>query len=170
MLVGEQPLAWLQLRDSVRADAAALISTLREQGLRTAILSGDASAEGKAVAAALNTDELQTGLSPEDKIDAIRRLAGTEQILMVGDGVNDAGAMAAASTSIAIAPRDVIVQQSADATLLSPSLALLPQILAFAGRCRRIIRQNLVWSLLYNLAAIPLALLGMLPPGWPPSA
>ena len=164
LLVGEQPLAWLQLRDSVRADAAALISTLREQGLRTAILSGDASAEGKAVAAALNTDELQTGLSPEDKIDAIRRLAGTEQILMVGDGVNDAGAMAAASTSIAIAPRDVIVQQSADATLLSPSLALLPQILAFAGRCRRIIRQNLVWSLLYNLAAIPLALLGMLPP------
>ena len=72
--------------------------------------------------------------------------------------------MAAASSSIAIAPRDVLVQQSADATLLAPTLDALPATLYFAKRCRRIIRQNIGWSLLYNFTAIPMALAGMLPP------
>ena len=164
LLADDKPLAWLQLRDRMRADAPDLIDTFRRQGMHTAIFSGDASEDGKALAGTLHTDELRTGMSPQDKIDAIRQLGTSRQVLMVGDGVNDAGAMAAASTSIAIAPQDVVVQQSADATLLSPSLALLPDILAFARRCRRIIRQNVLWSLLYNLAAIPLALAGLLPP------
>lgn len=164
LLADAQPLAWLQLHDTLRADAGALLATLRKTGYKTAIFTGDASASGEALAKSLQVDTRRSGMSPEDKINAIRSLGESETVLMVGDGVNDAGAMAAASSSIAIAPRDVIVQQSADATLLSPSLALLPQILAFAQRCQRIIRQNLLWSLAYNLSAIPLALLGLLPP------
>ena len=84
--------------------------------------------------------------------------------MMIGDGVNDAGAMAIADTSIAISPRDVLVQNSADATLLNPNLSLIPEVLRFARRTRRIIRQNIGWSLAYNLSVIPVALLGLLPP------
>jgi Cu2+-exporting ATPase len=83
---------------------------------------------------------------------------------MVGDGVNDAGAMAAASCSIAIAPRDLVVQQCADSTLLHANLGLIPTALAFAKRCQKIIRQNIVWALCYNLTAVPFALAGLLPP------
>lgn len=164
LLASTQPLAWLQLQDTVRSDAQQLIETLKRAGLKTAIFTGDASLAGKRLAQSLQVDLLRTGMSPEDKIEAIRELAQTQTVLMIGDGVNDAGAMAAASSSIAIAPRDVLVQQSADATLLTPTLDALPATLEFAKRCRRIIRQNVVWSLLYNFTAIPFALAGLLPP------
>lgn len=164
LLATTQPIAWFRLQDSVRQEASALIAELKSKGLKTAILSGDASIEGGQIAESLNVDEVHLGLSPEDKIVHIRRLGESESVLMVGDGVNDAGAMAASSCSIAIAPRDLVVQQSADATLLNPSLALLPTALTFAKRCQRVIRQNILWSLCYNLTAIPFALLGLLPP------
>ena len=164
LLASDQALAWFQLQDTVRPDAQQLIKTLRDAGLKTAIFTGDDSQTGRALAQSLHVDLLRTGMSPEDKIEAVRKLAQQETVLMIGDGVNDAGAMAAASSSIAIAPRDVLVQQSADATLLSPSLSALPATLKFAKRCRRVIRQNVAWSLLYNFTAIPLALAGMLPP------
>lgn len=164
LLASHEPVAWFQLQDTVRVDAKDLIGSLRKAGFKTAIFTGDDSVTGKSLAESLQVDLLSTGMSPEDKIEAIRKLAQTETVLMVGDGVNDAGAMAAASSSIAIAPRDVLVQQSADATLLAPTLSALPATLNFAKRCRRVIRQNVAWSLLYNFTAIPLALAGMLPP------
>lgn len=164
LLASTRPIAWFRLQDSVRLEATTLIADLRLRGLKTAILSGDASDEGKQIATALQVDELHTGLSPEDKIAHIRRLGQTDTVLMVGDGVNDAGAMAAASCSIAIAPRDLVVQQCADATLLNPNLGLIPTTLVFAKRCQKIIRQNIVWALCYNLTAIPFALAGLLPP------
>ena len=137
---------------------------LHRDGLRTALFSGDSSAAGRRLAESLQVDILQTGMKPEEKIAAIRALGERETVMMVGDGINDTGAMAAAACSVAVTPRDVLVQHSADATLLSPSLPLLPAVLRFARRTRRIIRQNLLWSLAYNLSAIPLALLGLLPP------
>ena len=164
LLASTELLAWFRLQDSVRLEAVKLIEELKHKGLKTAILSGDASNEGEAIARSLRVDELHTGLSPEDKIAHIRRLAQTHSVLMIGDGVNDAGAMAAASCSIAIAPRDLVVQQCADATLLNPNLDLIPITLVFAKRCQKIIRQNIVWALCYNLTAIPFALLGLLPP------
>lgn len=164
LLATHKPMAWFQLQDTMRADASRLIETLKRAGFKTAIFTGDDSLAGKRLAESLRVDLLHTGMSPQGKIEAVRELALTETVLMIGDGVNDAGAMAAASSSIAIAPRDVLVQQSADATLLTPTLSALPATLNFAKRCRRVIRQNVAWSLLYNFTAIPLALVGMLPP------
>ncbi len=164
LLASDRPLAWFLLEDDLRTDAAEVMAALRARGLMTAILTGDSSAQGEALAQSLKVDSLATGQSPQGKIEAIRRWGNTHTVLMVGDGVNDAGAMAAAACSLAVAPRDVIVQQSADATLLSPSLKVLPEILDYAKRTRRIIRQNVAWSLCYNFTAIPLALLGVLPP------
>ena len=164
MLASTRPLAWFKLQDAVRLEAGTLISTLRSNGLKTAILSGDASSEGERIANSLQVDEIYIGLTPEDKIAHIRRLGVDASVLMIGDGVNDAGAMAAASCSVAIAPRDLVVQQCADATLLTPDLSLIPMTLNFAKRCQRVIRQNITWALCYNLTAIPFALLGLLPP------
>jgi len=164
LLSAGEPLAWIQLQDTLRTDALATIELLRQRGMVTALYSGDSSPAGRRLAESLHVDILQTGMSPEGKIAAIRALGENATVLMVGDGINDAGAMAAAACSMAVTPRDVLVQHSADATLLSPSLLMLPAVLRFARRARRIIRQNLAWSLAYNLSAIPLALLGLLPP------
>lgn len=174
LLAAATPLAWFRLQDVLRDDAAQTVKALREQGITTAIFSGDSSAAGRRLAESLQVDHLRTGLTPEQKIAAVRELsagipkpeasANGQRVMMIGDGVNDAGAMAAADTSIAISPRDVLVQNSADATLLNPDLSLVPDVLRFARRTRRIIRQNVGWSLAYNLSVIPVALLGLLPP------
>ena len=174
LLAAETPLAWFRLQDVLREDATRTVSALRKQGITTAIFSGDSSAAGRRLAESLGVDQCRTGQTPEQKIAAVRALragalkngtsAGRQRVMMIGDGVNDAGAMAAADTSIAISPRDVLVQNSADATLLNPNLNLVPDVLRFARRTRRIIRQNVGWSLAYNLSVIPVALLGLLPP------
>jgi len=164
LLCGPGPLAWIGLQDTLRPDAAAMLETLRRDGLRTTLFSGDPSASGLHLAQALPLDAVQTGMSPAEKIEAVRAEGERGTVMMVGDGINDAGAMAAAACSVAISPRDVLVQNSADATLVTPALQVLPVMLRYARRTRRIIRQNLFWSLLYNLSAIPLALAGLLPP------
>lgn len=164
LLATDKPVAWMQLQDHMRGDAKALIQNLKDDAFKTGIFTGDHSTAGTNLAEYLHVDFVHTGMSPEDKIAAIRQLGETDTVLMIGDGVNDAGAMAAAACSIAISPRDVLVQQSADATLLAPTLSLLPITLRFAKRCRRVIRQNIAWSLLYNFTAIPFALAGLLPP------
>jgi Cu2+-exporting ATPase len=174
LLAAETPLAWFRLQDVLRDEATRTVSALRKQGITTAIFSGDSSAAGRRLAESLEVDLCRTGQTPEQKIASVRALragalkngtsAGRQRVMMIGDGVNDAGAMAAADTSIAISPRDVLVQNSADATLLNPNLSLIPDVLRFARRTRRIIRQNVGWSLAYNLSVIPVALLGLLPP------
>ena len=83
---------------------------------------------------------------------------------MVGDGVNDTAAMAAADTSLAIFPRDSFVQNAADAVMVGNRTATLAAVLRLAQHSRRIIRQNVMWSVCYNFSVIPLALLGMVPP------
>jgi len=164
LLCGPGPLAWIGLQDTLRPDAAAMLEALRHDGLCTTLYSGDPSPGGLRLAQSLPLDEVRTGMSPAQKIAAVRTEGERGTVMMVGDGINDAGAMAAAACSIAISPRDVLVQNSADATLVTPALLGLPAVLRYARRARRIIRQNLLWSLLYNLSAIPLALAGLLPP------
>ncbi len=164
LLCGPGPLAWIGLQDALRPDAAGMLDALRRDGMRTVLFSGDPSASGLRLAQSLRLDEIRTGMSPAQKIAAVRAEGARGTVMMVGDGINDAGAMAAAACSVAISPRDVLVQNSADATLVTPALQGLPAMLRYARRTRRIIRQNLLWSLLYNLSAIPLALAGLLPP------
>ncbi len=164
LLSGQEPLAWIGLQDTLRPEAASMLAELRHDGLRTALYSGDPSTSGLLLAQSLPLDVVQTSMSPAQKIAAVRAEGERGTVMMVGDGINDAGAMAAAACSVAISPRDVLVQNSADATLVTPTLQVLPAVLRYARRTRRIIRQNLLWSLLYNLSAIPLALAGLLPP------
>lgn len=159
-----EPLAWFQLQDVPRADAAATISALHDQGISTSVYTGDSSMTEQQIKDTFGVQDVITGMTPEDKVVHLRALQQERPVMMLGDGINDMAALAAADTSLAVSPRDVFVQNSADATLLNSSLDILPRTLAFARKSRRIIRQNVIWSVSYNATAITFALMGLLPP------
>jgi Cu2+-exporting ATPase len=160
----QQALAWFQLEDKPREESADVIRELHKLKIRTTVLTGDSSMEADTISALFGVQDVHTGMSPEQKVIALRALQSGNPVMMVGDGINDTAAMAAADTSLCVSPRDIFVQNSADATLVAHSLRLLPRTLKFARKSRRIIRQNVAWSVTYNFTVIPFALAGMVPP------
>lgn len=158
------PLAWFQLKDIPRVDAAATIAELHRRNIHTAVFTGDSSMTPHQITETFGVRDVIIGMTPEDKVTHLQALQKERPVMMLGDGINDMAALAAADTSLAVSPRDVFVQNSADATLLNSSLDILPRTLAFARKSRRIIRQNVIWSVSYNATAITFALMGLLPP------
>jgi len=156
---------WLDLAEAPRADAAEAVAALRRQGLRVRLLSGDQPAAVARMAALLDIEHWQGGATPESKLAALRGWqAGGERVLMVGDGINDAPVLAAADVRVAMGQGAMLARSAADALLVSNRLMALPQALVLAGKTRHVLRQNLAWAALYNLACVPLALAGWLPP------
>lgn len=156
---------WLDLAEQQRPDAAEAVAALRGAGLRVRLLSGDQPAAVERMARALDIAHWQAGAAPDAKLAALRGWqAGGEHVLMVGDGINDAPVMAAADARIAMGQGAMLARSAADALLVSNRLMAVPQALALAHRARRVLRQNLAWAALYNLACVPLALAGWLPP------
>ncbi|MBD3894778.1 cadmium-translocating P-type ATPase [Halomonas sp. ML-15] len=161
----DKPLAWFALRDHLREDAAATVAGLKAQGLAVSLLSGDTPASVSALAAQLGIDDWQAGASPEDKLAHIEaRQAAGEQVIMVGDGINDVPVLAGADVSIAMNGATDLARTSADAVLLSPRLGRIVEAIELTRATRRIIRQNLIWSVCYNATALPIAALGVVPP------
>ena len=159
------PLACFTLRDGVRADAIATVKALRRQGLTVSIMSGDAPAAVRAVAAALDIGDWRAGLLPEQKLAAVRALQRRGAVVaMVGDGVNDAAVLAAADVSFAMGRGSDLACLQADCVLLRDSLDSLRLAADTATRSLRVIRQNLAWAMLYNAGAIPAAAAGLLTP------
>lgn len=158
-------LAWFKLSDSLRPEAAGVINALQEAGLKTWLLSGDRSSAPTEMGRQLGMDHVAGGLLPEDKQEAIRRLQAEGAIVvMVGDGVNDAPGLGQAHLSIAMASGTDLAQTTADALLLRDDLRALVTARQQAIATQRIIRQNLTWALAYNLAVLPPAALGFVPP------
>jgi Cu2+-exporting ATPase len=164
LLASEEPLAWFRLEDALREDAARVVAALTRD-YEISMFTGDVSSEGRRLGELLGIEDVVANLTPEDKLARIRTLQDDgERVLMIGDGVNDAAAMAAASASIAVSPADIVVQEAADATLLAADLERVPLALEFAGKVRRVIRQNIAWAVCYNLFVIPLAVTGFIVP------
>jgi len=156
---------WLDLAEAPRADAAEAIAALRKQGQRVRLLSGDQPAAVARMAALLDIAHWRGGATPEAKLAAVKEWqADGERVLMVGDGINDAPVLAAADVRIAMGQGAMLARSAADALLVSNRLMAVPQALALAHKTRRVLRQNLAWAALYNLACVPLALAGWLPP------
>jgi len=156
---------WLDLAEAPRADAAEAVKALRAQGRRVRLLSGDQRAAVARMAAALDIAHWRAGATPESKLAAVREWqAAGERVLMVGDGINDAPVLAAADVRIAMGQGAMLARSAADALLLSNRLMAVPKALTLAVKTRRVLRQNLAWAALYNLACVPLALAGWLPP------
>jgi Cu2+-exporting ATPase len=165
LLAADVPLAWIQLIDEPRPEASEIVARLQGLGFSLALLTGDAEAEAQRIAGLMAIGDVQAGVTPAEKVAAVqRRQADGGRVVMVGDGINDAAAMASAHASIAVSPVDVVVQEAADATLLTNSLTSLPTLIVFARQVRRVIRQNVSWAIIYNISVIPLAMGGLLQP------
>lgn len=161
----EGAIASFTLSDSLRPEAAATVATLQAQGLTPWLLSGDHSPRVAEIGQELGMAKTQGGLSPEEKLQQVRELqAQGAVVIMVGDGINDAPVLAQAHLSIAMASGTDLALVTADALLLRDDLRQLLTARAMARKTQRIIRQNLVWALAYNLAVLPPAALGWLPP------
>ncbi|PXX98475.1 heavy metal translocating P-type ATPase [Halomonas sp. LBP4] len=160
-----EPRAWFMLQDHVREDAADTITALQALGLQVELLSGDTPEAVGRLAARLGIATWQASASPEDKLARIRSLqAGGEKVAMVGDGINDVPVLAGADVAIAMNGATDLARTSADAVLLSPRLARIVEAIEISRATRRVMRQNMIWSVCYNVSALPLAAIGIVPP------
>jgi Cu+-exporting ATPase len=151
--------------DTLKPTAASAIARLRARGIRTMILSGDNSGAVARVARELGVDQAVGGVLPEDKLQEIARLRQEGQVVaMVGDGINDAPALAAADIGIAMGTGTDVAIHSAGLMLMRGDPALVPAAIDLSRAILRRIRQNLFWAFIYNLAGIPVAALGLLDP------
>lgn len=163
LTVDGEVVATFAVDERVRDEAAAVIVALREQGLKTVVLSGDREARVRHVAAALQLDEAFGGLTPEQKVE---RLAQLERPALVGDGINDAPAAAAALASFAVDRSATLQRGLADVALLEPDLSLVPWSLGLASRAASLARRTLFAATAYNVVFVSLAAFGMLRPLW----
>jgi Cu+-exporting ATPase len=151
--------------DQVKPGAAEAVAALRRAGLRIVMISGDRAAAAEAVGAALGVDEVIAEVLPEGKVAAVKALNGP--VAFVGDGINDAPALAAAEVGIAIGTGTDVAVESADVVLVSGDPGGVVNALEVSRRTMRNIRENLVWAFGYNVLLIPVAA-GVLYPvgGW----
>ncbi|NJD30416.1 MAG: heavy metal translocating P-type ATPase [Gammaproteobacteria bacterium] len=157
-------LAAFRLTDPLRAEAAGCVGELAALGLPSAIVSGDAEAPVAGVAARSGIERFTSRLTPQSKVDELQRLqAAGNVVIAIGDGINDAPLLRGADVAIAMGRGSALAQTSADLILVRDSLDQLPGVVLLARRAQRIVRQNLAWSIAYNLAALPLAALGFVP-------
>ncbi|MDQ2884429.1 MAG: heavy metal translocating P-type ATPase [Actinomycetota bacterium] len=155
----------LAVADTVRASSAAAVTALRRLGLHPVLLTGDNARTAAAVAAEVGIDDVVAETLPEGKADVVRRLQQRgHRVAVVGDGVNDAAALAVADLGMALGHGTDAAIEAADIVLSREDLMVVPEAVELARRTHRTIRWNLVWAFGYNVAALPLAVTGLLSP------
>ncbi|QJA00644.1 copper-translocating P-type ATPase [Leifsonia sp. PS1209] len=163
--VDDAPAAVLSVTDPLRPDAAEAIGRVRALGLEPVVLSGDHEETVRAVVAPLRIQRVVGGATPEGKAQAVRRMQDDgRSVAMVGDGVNDAAALAAADLGIAMGSGSDVAIEAGDLTLLRSDPVLVADAIRLSRRTVSIIRGNLFWAFAYNVAAIPIAASGLLNP------
>lgn len=166
LLREDQLLGWVDFKDTIRPEAAAVVQTLKQAGVRTCLLSGDNEYHSGQVAAALGMDAYFAGQSPEQKQQLIRSMSQQTPTMMVGDGINDSPALAAATVGVSLSSATQIAIQTADVLLIRQGLTYLPLAMGLGKHTHLTIKQNLFWAFAYNVLAIPIAACGLLSPSF----
>ncbi|MEM9586372.1 MAG: heavy metal translocating P-type ATPase [Planctomycetota bacterium] len=159
----------IALSDQPRDEAAAAIAELKQSGAKVVLLTGDHRTTANQIADQVGIESVIAETLPAEKAERIRELQSTEAVAMVGDGINDAPALAQAQTGIAIGTGTDVAIESADLTLLSGDLRGVPKAIRLSKQVMRNIRQNLFWAFAYNVALIPVAAGVLAPISWMPS-
>ena len=163
--VGGRLAGVVRLRDELRPDSRAAVERLKAMGLEVVLLTGDNEGAARRAADAAGITTVLWGVRPEGKADAIRKMrAAGKVVAMVGDGVNDAPALAAADLGVAVGSGSDVAKETGDIVLVGSSLSALPTAILLSRQTMRVIRQNLFFAFVYNVLAIPLAAMGMLSP------
>lgn len=165
LAIERELIGMISLIDDVRDDAAGLVSVLKKNGIQTRMLTGDARDVANHVADKCGIGELDAGLSPVEKAEAIQSMKSEGNIvMMVGDGINDAPALTEADTGVSFGHASDIALESAGVMIMQDNLKLVATLIEGSRRCFSIIRQNLFWAFSYNIVALPLAMAGFLHP------
>lgn len=155
-------IGWIDVADQIRPEAKAVIDQLHRQGITTILLSGDRKEKCRLVGEALGIKEIIAEQSPEDKLKKLDELTKIAPTAMVGDGINDAPALAKATIGISLSNASHIAIQSAQVVLMNNGLKNLPMSLVLGRKTYETIKENLGWAFSYNIIAIPVAALGFL--------
>ncbi|RLT33881.1 MAG: Cu(2+)-exporting ATPase [Chloroflexi bacterium] len=161
----EQIIGVVGLRDAARPEAAAVVSALRRQNIRSVMISGDSVVTAQHVAATLGIEQVFAGVMPAQKVDTVVTLQRDGVVAMVGDGINDAPALARADVGIAMGSGTDVAIDTADVILMRSDLHVLMTALALGRRTMQTIKWNLFWAFGYNVIGIPIAA-GLLYPWW----
>jgi Cu+-exporting ATPase len=164
VLRNKELIGWIDLKDQLRPESKTVIDYLKNKNIKTILLSGDRFAKTKALATELGIDDVIAEQKPKQKLETIAALSAATPTVMVGDGINDAPALAKATIGVSMSEASQVAMQSAQVVLMSHGLDKLPTALGLGRHTYLTIKQNLFWAFFYNIIAIPVAALGFLSP------
>jgi Cu+-exporting ATPase len=165
VLRNSELVGWLDLDDEIRPESAEVVRYLHDRGIRTILLSGDSQERCEALAKRIGITEVIAGQSPEQKLDRVTALTAAAPTAMVGDGINDAPALAKATIGISMSESTQLALQTAQVVLMKQGIKNLPLALGLGKHTFKTIQGNLFWAFIYNIVAIPIAAFGFLAPG-----
>lgn len=166
LLKNNKVLGWIDAGDELRPEAKSVVKWFHEQGIRTILLTGDREEKAASVAAAMGIDDYFAGVTPAGKLQKITELNTITPTAMIGDGINDAPALAKATIGISLSEASQLAMQTADVVLVNSGLQHLPLAMGMGKHTNITIKQNLFWAFAYNVVAIPIAALGFLTPAF----
>lgn len=166
LLKNDVLVGWVDVEDEIREESKAVVALLHQQGIKTVLLSGDSWQRARAVAAEVGITEVYAEKTPQEKLNLITELNNITPVAMVGDGINDAPALAKATIGISLSDATQLAMQTAQVVLMNNGIRHLPLSLGLGKHTFATIKGNLFWAFIYNIVAIPVAAMGLLQPGF----
>jgi Cu+-exporting ATPase len=164
VLKNNELIGWVDVIDELRKEAKQVIAYMHSKNMKTILLSGDSKTKSAIIAKELGIDEVIAEQTPEQKLETIAALTAKTPTAMVGDGINDAPALAKATIGVSLSEASQVAMQTADVVLMNHGLKNLPLSLGLGKHTFLTIKQNLFWAFFYNIIAIPVAAFGLLTP------